>query len=298
MMTSFCDKSIVDDNFINIDLNEGNPARSGRAYSLGEGLCSKMPPAKPRKQPASQPTAAEVNTSPVAPDALDGKVETEPAQASRHERRRRDTRFRLMGAALTLMSEKGLHGVSIQDITNQADVGFGSFYNHFPSKEAIHEALKAEVIGRFAAALDKLGEQVADPAEKVAASTRYTLRQGRQDPVWGRFVLAASFNRASATTGLGQYLVRDVINGIAAGRFQCHDLPSLLVAAGGIILAGLAAEVEPVREGIDPVGSPEDLPERIASTVLHTLGLGWDEASAVARRPLPAVSLPSNPLRT
>lgn len=254
-----------------------------------------MPPATPRKKSAVQPDTAETDTRSSVPAASDADSEAGSAKASRHERRRQDTRLRLMGAALTLMSQKGLHGVSIQDITNQADVGFGSFYNHFPSKEAIHEALKVEVIERFAVALDKLGEQVADPAEKVAASTRYTLRQGRQDPVWGRFVLAASFNRASATTGLGQYLVRDVLHGIAAGRFQCHDLPSLLVAAGGIIMGGLAAEVEPVQEGIDPVGSPEDLPERISTTLLHALGLAWDDAAAVARRPLPPVSLPPNP---
>lgn len=254
-----------------------------------------MPPSKPRKTSAAASASSVASAPPSTLAVMAQGADPDPAKASRHERRRQETRWRLMGAALTLMSEKGMHGVSIQDITNQADVGFGSFYNHFPSKEAIHEALRAEVIENFAAALDKLGEQVADPAEKVAASTRYTLRQGRQDPVWGRFVLAASFNRASATTGLGQYLVRDILTGIAAGRFRCHDLPSLLVAAGGIILAGLGAEVEPVQQAIDPVGSPEDLPERIATTVLHTLGLAWDDAVAVARRPLPAVSLPSNP---
>lgn len=81
-----------------------------------------------------------------------------------------DTRFKLMSAALRLMASKGVDGVAIQDITNAADVGFGSFYNHFPSKEALFNTLKDELIEHYAAALEQLGKQLTDPAEKIAAS--------------------------------------------------------------------------------------------------------------------------------
>lgn len=218
------------------------------------------------------------------------------ATTTRQDKRRQETRLKLMRAALQLMSAKGVDGVAIQDITNAADVGFGSFYNHFPSKEAIFQTLKDELIEHYAAALDKLGEQVADPAEKIAASARYTIRHGRADPVWGKFVLATNFNRESLHMGLGRYLLRDVMTGLEARRFVCHDLASLVVAVGSTILGGLMAEVTVSEHADDPFGSPDDLPEKISATVLVTLGLPWAEAWAIASRPLPAVDLPANPL--
>lgn len=215
---------------------------------------------------------------------------------TRQDKRRQETRLKLMRAALQLMSAKGVDGVAIQDITNAADVGFGSFYNHFPSKEAIFQNLKEELIEHYAAALDKLGEQVSDSAEKIAASARYTIRHGRADPVWGKFVLATNFNRDSLHTGLGRYLLRDVMTGLEAKRFVCHDLASLVVAVGSTILGGLMAEATVSEHADDPFGSPDDLPEKISATVLVTLGLPWAEAWAIASRPLPAVDLPANPL--
>ena len=63
---------------------------------------------------------------------MDEPVEKEPRGA----RRKRETRARLLEAALRLSAERGMEGVAINEITEAADVGFGSFYNHFESKEA------------------------------------------------------------------------------------------------------------------------------------------------------------------
>ena len=115
------------------------------------------------------------------------------------------------------------------------------------------------------------------------------------DPVWGQFVLATNFNRNSLRTGLGRYLLRDLMAGIDAKRFVCHDLASLVIAAGSIILGGLMAEATSSEQPDDPVGSPDDLPEKVSATLLVTLGLPWPEAWAIASRPLPLVDLPVNP---
>jgi AcrR family transcriptional regulator len=65
------------------------------------------------------------------------------------------------------MAEKGMEGVAINEITEAADVGFGSFYNHFESKEAIYAALLDWVFEDFADALDRLVRDLADPAEVI-----------------------------------------------------------------------------------------------------------------------------------
>jgi len=231
--------------------------------------------------------------------AADAAACLSEAKSPRGARRKRDTRARLLGAALHLMAYRGVDGVTINEITEQADVGFGSFYNHFQSKDAIYAALIEEVIGHFAVALDKLGEQLADPAEKIAASARYTILRAQADPIWGRFVFQTSFSRESLTTGLGSYLLRDISNGLSTGRFKVVDLPSTYISVGSTILGTLAAVSDPTRldeeSAQDFFGDAEALSERIAAILLNVLGLATAEAKKIACRPLPKIELPANP---
>jgi AcrR family transcriptional regulator len=208
----------------------------------------------------------------------------------RGARRKRETRNRLLRAAMNLMAEQGVGGVAINEITEAADVGFGSFYNHFPSKEAIYAELVAEVVERFGEALDRLSDQLSDPAEKIAASVRFTLRRARQDPVWGRFLIRISLAGDSMNTGLGRFLFRDLKTGLARARFKADDVPMTYIALGGTALAALTAEV---RDDRGPFGAgSSDIPERTAAMLLRMLGLSVKEADSIARRPLPEISLP------
>jgi len=70
------------------------------------------------------------------------QVNSEPSQScdktrDRRERRRVETRDRIIRAALCLFSERGVATTTVEDITNEADVGKGTFFNYFPSKEHI-----------------------------------------------------------------------------------------------------------------------------------------------------------------
>jgi AcrR family transcriptional regulator len=55
----------------------------------------------------------------------------------RRQRRSAEIRERLFHAALKLFAEKGFVETTVEDITNVADVGKGTFFNHFPSKDHI-----------------------------------------------------------------------------------------------------------------------------------------------------------------
>lgn len=68
-----------------------------------------------------------------------------------------NTRDQIFDAALKLLSERGFNACSVQDITAEAGVPKGSFYNHFDSKEA----LGAEIVGHYANR-SKLREILAD----------------------------------------------------------------------------------------------------------------------------------------
>src|ERR1700752_1943140 len=238
------------------------------------------------RRPAKRSKAA----APVSPPPV--VEEREPRGA----RRKRETRARLLDAALRLMAEKGMEGVAINEITEAADVGFGSFYNHFESKEAIYTTLVDNVFEEFADMLDRLAGGVSDPAEVVAVSVRHTVLRARHDPVWGRFLIREGFSARAMSRGLGQRLLRDIGNGIAAKRFVVADPFIGFLAVGGTVLCAIAAELNFVAPGANAAHvltelcfSGEHFPERTAATLLQTLGLKRAEAEKIAARPLPLV---------
>ena len=69
------------------------------------------------------------------------KAAANPATArpprGRRERRTTETRERLFRAALDLFAIKGFTETTVEDITEAADVGKGTFFNYFPSKDHI-----------------------------------------------------------------------------------------------------------------------------------------------------------------
>ena len=59
------------------------------------------------------------------------------ASSGRRQRRSAELRERLFRAALDLFAKKGFAETTVEDITNAADVGKGTFFNYFPSKNHI-----------------------------------------------------------------------------------------------------------------------------------------------------------------
>ncbi len=70
---------------------------------------------------------------------------TSPIQMSRRERKKYETRMRILNAALNLMSEHGYDGVKIGDIAKEADVANATFFLHFPTKASLVVAFNEQV---------------------------------------------------------------------------------------------------------------------------------------------------------
>jgi AcrR family transcriptional regulator len=74
--------------------------------------------------------------------------------ANRFERRKERTRQDLLGAAVRVLAKKGFHDTKIADIAAAADVGVGTFYLHFETKDALFGALVEETVARLKSAVD------------------------------------------------------------------------------------------------------------------------------------------------
>jgi AcrR family transcriptional regulator len=70
----------------------------------------------------------------------------------RRERRRVETQERILRAALHLFESKGFGQTTVEEITQAADVGKGTFFNYFSTKEHLIQA----VLANFARQFDEL----------------------------------------------------------------------------------------------------------------------------------------------
>jgi AcrR family transcriptional regulator len=208
-------------------------------------------------------------------------VPEEPeTRVNRLERRKQRTRAALVKAAQTLIAEGRLN-VPVLEITQAADVGMGSFYNHFDSKEQLFEAAVADVLDTHGAVLDHLTADLQDPAAVFACSFRLSGRFFRERPQESRILLANWGALLSSDKGLAPRALRDIKAAVAAGRFTLDDPELALAVAGGALLGvGHLLQTQPERDA----GTTSDA---ATESVLRLFGMSADDAREVCALPLP-----------
>jgi AcrR family transcriptional regulator len=204
----------------------------------------------------------------------------EGAAGNRLQRRKERTRAALVRAAQRLIAE-GRVNVPVLEITQAADVGMGSFYNHFDSKEQLFEAAVADVLDAHGALLDRLTASIEDPAETFATSFRLTGRLFRQRPQESEILLANGSALLSSDRGLAPRALRDIKAAADAGRFRVDD-PELALAVAGGALLGLGALLREDRDRDDAHAA-----DTVTENMLRLFGLSADEAHSICQRPLP-----------
>jgi AcrR family transcriptional regulator len=199
---------------------------------------------------------------------------------NRLERRKQRTRAALVKAAQRLIAE-GKVNVPVLEITRAAEVGMGSFYNHFDSKEQLFEAAIADVLDAHGAMLDRLAAPMDDPAETFATSFRLTGRLFRRRPEESEVLLANGPALLSSDRGLAPRALRDIKAAADAGRFSVDDPELALAMAGGALLGlGKLLRDNPDRDDARAA-------DTVTENVLRLFGLSAEEARAICQRPLP-----------
>ena len=203
--------------------------------------------------------------------------------ANRLDRRKAQTRRALIDAAVRLIAEGRGERASIQEITEAADVGFGSFYNHFPTKEQLFQDASEEVMERWGQMIDRACEGISDPAEVFAVSFRISGRLGWTHPDMAQFITGAGLDLLNAPLGLAPRALRDIKAGQAASRFTFPSAEIALAAIAGGLLGLLRLHQR------DPGHIAEVSVDELAEALLRLLGVRASEATRLAGTPLPPI---------
>lgn len=199
---------------------------------------------------------------------------------NRLERRKMRTRAALISAAQGFIAA-GKFNVPVLEITQAADVGMGSFYNHFDSKDQLFQAAVNEVLDQLGALLDTLTAEDEDPAETFARSFRLIGRLFRRRPEMSRVLLNSGLTMISADRGLAPRALRDIDVAARAGRFTVDD-PVLALSLAGGALMGLGQLLNDHPERDDAAAA-----DSATRAVLMMFGVSAAEAAEICGRPLP-----------
>lgn len=153
---------------------------------------SPEPPARRKPQPARpvRPVRPSAPTSVAAP-----RPELKPRQAQKTE-----TRRALEQAALRCFAATGWEATTVGAIAKAAGVAHGTFYVHFPTKEALADALLAEFNANFAARVRPIWET---GAATLPTRVRRTAEAFLDHWESERVFVAAYARRLGAGPGIG-----------------------------------------------------------------------------------------------
>src|SRR5215469_4980586 len=72
----------------------------------------------------------------------------------RRERKAAETRLKLFRCAMQLFAERGFANVTVEDITEAADVGKGTFFNYFKGKDSVLSVMAEIQLGKVHNAME------------------------------------------------------------------------------------------------------------------------------------------------
>lgn len=193
------------------------------------------------------------------------------------------TRARLIRCAFEIMSSKGVSKTSIQEVTEAADIGFGTFYNYFASKDDLATAVLDCVIHNLGQRnqLANLDTKDADPILVIANSVRLTAAEMRSNPMWRWWLRRTDLMVRRMKIGFRPYGLADIKRATEAGKLQ---LPHGDVeTAWSYLIWLLAGTITDIAEGDLPI----DQESRMAQAILAVMGVEPKVAGEIAQRSLP-----------
>ena len=188
---------------------------------------------------------------------------------SRYERRKEKTRQELLTAAKKVLAEKGYHNAKIADIATAADIGVGTFYLYYPTKEALFFELVEETARLLRQEIDNARARVENPTEKIRVANHTFFRFAQDNRELFKIVFGHGNTFNELLRQVYTMFIADAAERIVEGvqRQAFRPLRPQVIANA---LVGMSAQV--VSWWIEQEGpSAEEMAEAMTDFVLHGL---------------------------
>jgi len=197
---------------------------------------------------------------------------------SRVARKRRAAYERIIAEAERLMRRRPIEDITVGDITEAADIGHGTFYLHFKSKNEVLIPITRNIARRWDEVLQASFSDTDDPAEVVCLSARHMGRAVLADPLWRWLLQHSGVPVDHMRSAIGRFAARDFKRGYATGRFQVADVEAVnRFLVGGFVASLLAS--------FDAPNSNRAI-DHMAELLLRTLGVNQEDAARIAHQPI------------
>ncbi|HWI85346.1 MAG TPA: helix-turn-helix domain-containing protein [Sphingomonas sp.] len=211
-----------------------------------------------------------------------------PVKEGRVAKRRRATRARLLEAAYQIMAEVGVDASKIKDITDRADVGFGTFYNYFETKDELANQVLDCVIDDYGRRniIATRGLRRKDPALVMPVSMRLVMREMARTPMWQWWALRPDILVDRMRDGFGPFGKRDIRDAMERGIFHIteDDIDSAWALANWMMVGGIHDIVVGQR--------PLDSDMFVVHAIVRMMGVELEQARRISSTALPKYSAP------
>jgi AcrR family transcriptional regulator len=204
---------------------------------------------------------------------------TEPANP-----RSARTKAALIAAGLRLLSQRPIDAVTVDDIVQAAEVGKGSFYNHFADREALARAIPAQIRASIETAVTRSNAGVTDPARRMARAICTYWRYALDEPEHAGVLVHIHTGHTSLTAPLNHGLVEDLETGLASGRFDIATVESGFLYVLGVTQLALVRIVQEPNRAL-----AISLTQQMCALVLRGLGVDGAEAAQIAAQASDAI---------
>lgn len=193
--------------------------------------------------------------------------------------RQERNREALVEAGYKVMSAKGIDAATMQEIADLADVGAGTVYSYFKSKDELAIAVLERLMHDLALRIEAVTDTFRDPAQVYAFGIRTVIEAATTDIRWKQLLYRSEVIADAMYRRMGPFAIRDLENATAVGRFKVADAPlTWRMAAHAIVGVCLA-----VTEGQLPYEAQHETVVRL----LCMTGIGEAEAIDLAGRERP-----------
>jgi AcrR family transcriptional regulator len=183
---------------------------------------------------------------------------------SRRERKKFQTEQKLIKAAMELVSLRGVFDITVEQITERADVGKGTFFNYFPSKEHLLGSIFESKREQVAMAGDLMREAT-DIKAALEKFVKFAINEPKRTPPMVQSIFSVSMTNPAVREPFCA-LINEGRNTIRIALERGQELGQVRTDVKALEMAKFLQQVLFGTQGIWAMSDPSsDLDERIAS---------------------------------